>query len=217
MNAPYERDIRVWAGETGMKALLNSKHPCFQFKATTKDYSVWFDEGFTRYYCVIPRATPVVDPSDEKDFNDNYKVKGNMPVPILLEPFAASSVSFKGDANVAKSCAIDTTTNIDIKPSATQKRLINGGVLYVENAKIQDHIKAQIVDVDDVLGGGANTILNEWIVKWGVIPGHILDLSTNQAGEIPAGVYIRVIYTAAGGGMARLVTVNYRLNKRVSI
>lgn len=201
-----------------MKALINLKQPCFQCKESATDYSIWFEEGFQRYYCVINFAA---SPADKSDYDDNYKARQNMAVPILISPFSANTVKFSGDGIVAEPVSGDGQPhNLDLKMDVLKKT--NGAILYVTGGTQKDWIKAQVVDKDNVIPAGPARdpypnypVLNQWIHKWGIIPNFAMDLTTPQAGDIPALMYLRVVLTTDNDSQPRLATLNYRLNEPI--
>jgi len=88
-------------------------------------------------------------------------------------------------------------TNIDYK--LTEERLIYGGFAILKGHNIDDVIKYQVVDVDNILGFGSNVVLNEFI--------DIAVCEDSQKQEtimcgypskVPAGLYIRIVYNSTG-------------------
>ena len=80
-----------------------------------------------------------------------------------------------------------------------------GGHYWVMGAKIGNTITFQVVDKDNILGGGADVVLTEYITTMPV-PGwdHERDLASPTAALIPAGLYLRVIYHNDGDGFVTL-------------
>ena len=162
-----------------------------------------------------------VEATNLTDFETNYKDKTNTALSMIMEPFAANTVEFKGEGVVAAPIAGNgIAQNIDLK--MLENRLLNGGILFASGANQEDWFKAQVVDKDAVIPSGPARdpypdypILNEWIPKWGVIPGFPMDLQTPQAGTIPALTWIRIIVTPKDDSVARLYTINYRLSKKL--
>lgn len=79
---------------------------------------------------------------------------------------------------------------------------------------IGDYLKGQVVDVDNVFGYGAGLVLGEFVPKWMIVPGLILQLSyeSKYPAKIYAGLYIRTIYYSLG--LSNLdVIANYKLHK----
>ena len=69
--------IQSW---TEFKDLLLSKAGMIQYYTQTNTYVIWFAEGDIYYIHEIGIISPTPDPSDQKDFEDNYKDDANQPV-----------------------------------------------------------------------------------------------------------------------------------------
>lgn len=91
-----------------------------------------------------------------------------------------------------------TTTSYDFKFS--EDRILTSGYAILDNQANGDYITIQVIDIDNVLGYGANTILDEYLTEWYMIydqayqppPPH------SYPALIQAGIYLRVKYTATG-------------------
>ena len=80
----------------------------------------------------------------------------------------------------------------------------------VEGAHAGDKMTFQVVDVDNVLGYGANTVITEYISSMPVPPwNHERNLESPTAALIPSGLYLRVVYQSAGG-TGTLLGVTYK-------
>jgi len=128
---------------------------------------------------------------------------------VQITPFSSNAVEFKGKG-VKGTATKEATTDIDLK--ITEGSLINGGLLYTNNAVVGDKFTCQVVDKDGIYYP-AGTVLNEWITNWYAMPNTKMDLTTPQAGAIPANVYLRIKYTSIGTVNDVDVIVNYKLNK----
>jgi len=157
---------------------------------------------------------PITDPpsADQADFETNYMSAFNWPIGQRPYAFATSDFQFNGDG-VTFIATAGTTTNCDYKVlAAGQKGLnINGGDIFTSGSVVGDYIEVQAVDVDNLLGYGANTVLNTWVVKWYISPAGYQTVMTPYAGLIPGGVYLRMIYHSVGSSPVT-VAVNYRLH-----
>jgi hypothetical protein len=91
-----------------------------------------------------------------------------------------------------------TTTSGDYK--FTEARLLDGTQLILKGHSIGDNVKFQIVDVDNILGLGAGTVLDEFANNWYMIEDRQDQGKTRFAysAEILAGLYIRLNYTSVG-------------------
>lgn len=106
----------------------------------------------------------------------------------------------------------DSTTNIDYKVTGDNE-YVQGGQILFKNAEWGDYIKAQVVDVDNVLGYGANTVLNEYIHKRYVHPDlKKSELEVPYAGKVPQNTYLRIVYVSVGAVLNVNVAVNYKIH-----
>lgn len=90
------------------------------------------------------------------------------------------------------------TTNHDYKFTAS--RLLEAPILICKYHAWGDYIRFQVVDVDNILGYGAGTVLDEFATTW-----YLDDSIQTQrpvdlwySAEVVSGLYIRVIYTSVG-------------------
>lgn len=96
---------------------------------------------------------------------------------------------FKGNA------AVNATTNIDFR--LPEERWISGGILLATGTHWGDKICLQIVDVDNLLGAGANYVLDEYVTDFYVVTDSEFQIQIDSPyiALIPAYMYIRVRYT----------------------
>lgn len=181
------------------------------------------------FFCLLyrePWASRIVgidaaaEAANLAEFEASYRDKANTTLSVTNEPFSAPTVAFCGNGIVDFRVTGDGQPhNIDYQ--LPQARLLNGGILVVSNCDQGDHFKAQIVDASGLIPEDyrflypAWPVLNEWIEKWGVIPNHHMDLVTPQAGEIPPGMWIRIVLTPVNDNVERRVTANFRLNRKL--
>lgn len=121
-----------------------------------------------------------------------------MPVDIRKVADAdADKCHFKG-FGISGTATAGTTTNIDYK--LTEERLVYGGQAILKNHAFGDTIKFQVVDVDNILGLGAGTVLGEYMNGWyladdtQVQPIVMVDFPT----KIMANLYFRIAYNSTG-------------------
>lgn len=123
-----------------------------------------------------------------------------------------SNFDFAGNG-IKATAAKNSTTNIDFKVTV-DNIFINGGLILYKNANWGDYITAQVVDIDNVLGYGANLVLQEYITKWYVHPDDKeLKILLDYAGKIPINTYLRIKYTSTGVVTDVDIAVNYALHK----
>jgi len=112
--------------------------------------------------------------------------------------FNADRVNFAGFGYTGTATA-GTTTNLDYLLS--EERLVYGGEMILKDHAFGDKVAMQVVDVDNILGYGAGTVLGSYMSNWFVSSDKqtqtqiILDYPT----KISAGLYLRVAYTSVGG------------------
>jgi len=107
-----------------------------------------------------------------------------------------TSYTFLGDATSGVATK-NTTTDIDYK--LLDNCMMYGAEMIYRNAVDGDYVTLQIIDKDNILGYGAGTIINEWVKKWYVPSAENRWVVTSEmAGTIPAGLYVRLKYTSTG-------------------
>lgn len=107
-----------------------------------------------------------------------------------------TSYTFVGDA-VSGTAVKNTTTNIDYQ--MPDNWMLYGAELLFNHAVDGDSISFQVVDKDNILGYGAGLVVNQWVRKWYVPVGETRwKVTSETAGTIPAGLYVRLIYTSVG-------------------
>lgn len=107
----------------------------------------------------------------------------------------------------------NSTTSIDLKVTTT-KTYLNGAEILYQNAVWGDYVVLQVIDIDNVLGYGANTVLKEYVHKRYIHPDLKYDeVELPYAGLIPQNVYLRVKYTSIGTSNDVNVAINYFLHE----
>ena len=149
----------------------------------------------------------------QSDFEDNYEADCNFKIGQRHYPFTTSDFDACFNA-VNATCTKDTTTNIDFKIT-TADTYLNGCRAFNEDAVKGDWVEMQVIDIDNVLGYGPNTVLKQWVYKWFMCPGDVCNLTTNYAGAIPQNCYIRVIYHSTGTVNDVKVWINWYLHKAI--
>lgn len=121
--------------------------------------------------------------------------------------FFDTSYSLWGDST-SGTAAANSSTNIDYP--IVDSYLLYGFQMMFQNANAGDYVQFQVVDVNNILGYGANFVLAQQVNKW-YVPS--LDLSwtlhSDTARTIPAGLYLRVIYTNTSLLVDAKVWINY--------
>lgn len=96
---------------------------------------------------------------------------------------------FKGTATV------NSTTTIDWK--FPEERWVSGGILLAQGTHWGDKVALQIIDKDNVLGYGANTVLDEYVTDFYLVTDteFQVQLESPYVALVPANVYLRLLYT----------------------
>ena len=96
--------------------------------------------------------------------------------------------------------AVPASASVGFDLLITEEIRLYGGHYWVQGAHPGDKMSFQVVDVDDVLGGGAGAVVTEYISGMPIPPwDHERDLDSPTAALIQAGLYLRVLYESAGG------------------
>lgn len=123
-----------------------------------------------------------------------FDSSGNMIVKATAfannENFRFRGVSFSGLATAGQN------TNIDFQ--LTAERYMNGGKLILEGNNIDDKICFQVIDKDNVLGYGANVVLDEFIKDFFLPQSAPLEINLPYTARLYNGLYLRLIYKSAG-------------------
>jgi hypothetical protein len=132
---------------------------------------------------------------------------------ILTEAFAyngqyeAKVTGFRGTAIAG------VTTNLDFAIGA-EDRHISGLKLMLVNHAEADTVGLSIVDVDNIFGLGAGTVLKTFCQTWNVDheKSDQGQNSFNFVAKINAGLYIRIAYNSTGGTnvIAKLNTILFK-------
>jgi len=94
--------------------------------------------------------------------------------------------------------AVPASSTVGFDLLLTEEVRLYGGHYFVQGSTIGDTMSFQVVDVDNITGLGAGTVLNEYIKDMPVAPwDHERDLDSPTAALIPAGLYLRVVYANA--------------------
>lgn len=102
----------------------------------------------------------------------------------------------------------NTTTNFDFKIDKGQC-YCSGGEIVVKDAEHGDYIEIQVIDIDNILGYGANTVLQTYLKRWYIDYRGKNVLEVPYAGRIYENLYLRLMYTSASTTNDVRVAVNY--------
>lgn len=92
--------------------------------------------------------------------------------------------------------------------------LIDGAVVLVKNSALGDKVTLQVIDIDNIIGYGANVVLGQYVTNWYINPDSTfqVDLKSAYPAKILAGLYLRVSYTSVGANNVDFL-INYKLHK----
>lgn len=109
----------------------------------------------------------------------------------------ADKVKFRGKG-ISFTATAGQSTSYDYK--LTEARLIDGTRLILKDHAFGDYVNFQVVDVDNILGYGAGTVLDEFSDHWYVSPDTMdqREVRLPYSAEILVNLYIRIIYTSVG-------------------
>jgi len=119
-----------------------------------------------------------------------------MPRLSTNDPLPITGLSLVGDG-VKDIVPFGTVKNIDFKIAGNPK-FLSGAEFYTKGSAVGDFITVQIVDVDNVLGGGAGLVVRQLINKFYVFPELQMILDLPFSGRIPKDLYLRLKYTSVG-------------------
>lgn len=131
------------------------------------------------------------------------------PIPSTLQVIqilGADSVSICPFGSLFTAAPASSTT-FDV--AVTSKIYIKGGIMYASPGNVGDYISVQIVDKNNITGAGAGAVLATYVSNWYVIPQNtnmVEDVSLSS--PIPAGLFLRFIYTNASQTVSSNVIVN---------
>ncbi len=179
------------------------------YEEVARGTRVWAHEVSVTWVALLTSESDVVD------FQENYAALWNKPGAESLHPVQIlSSNAFQMQANaVSVEVAAGQTGSVDFKienysgENFTSKYL-NGAEIYCSNASVGDWAEAQIVDVDNILGYGANTVLKSYVKKMFIFPNVRQVITASAPGQIPVGLYIRIVYHSTGA-TSPVLYVNY--------
>ena len=128
-----------------------------------------------------------------------------------LEQFAGNNVNCNIQGVIGTAVA-GTTSDIDFK--LTDDCFITGGNLRTSAANFGDHCTLQVIDIDNILGYGANTVLGQYCTNWYMCSDKQEQI--NETIPYPAKVltnlYLRIKYTNIGSSDIQ-IAISYRLHK----
>lgn len=210
-------EIENW--DSYKNTVLTLKKLLLQYEDKGSHYNIYAEERSTFVWNTkLQKGT-----YDANDFELNYKATSNLPLETTDQtgvifrynaPFSSSAgFRFRGHG-VSGTGTKNTTSNTDYL--VTEERYINGCNVICKNHVFGDYVKFQIVDVDNIIGYGANTVLDEFGSEW-----YLSEDKQDQGlvllqypAKIVAGLYIRVVYVSTGTTNDVMLRCNLFLHKK---
>lgn len=202
---------------TTFKSLITPKNLTVQYIDRGKFYEIFSLDGQILFSTSVIKTDP--ENVDQQDFEDNFKddihtnKKVSQQVVVTEAPSdvipAPNAFNFTANAN--------STTNHDFL--LDEAYIVKGAAFLSPDAAYGDFIQAQIIDKDNVLGFGENTVVAVPIPKLFVqatINSGPIQRFNSAVSELPiAGLYIRIIYTNTALLNNVSVYINLNLFRRV--
>jgi hypothetical protein len=135
--------------------------------------------------------------------------------PLKNNELTKQNLNFDGQGKKALNITAGQVTNIDHK--VVEDSLFTGASVIIKDATFGDDFNVKVVDVDNILGYGAGTVLLQTITNWGVITDK-QDQGSLQVGypaKIKGGIYLRISYNSTGQANPSVI-INYHLHKILS-
>jgi hypothetical protein len=130
-------------------------------------------------------------------FAGGGKQKTDKGLPLIsTSPYSYSDTDRSRFQGALYTAPANVTTSFNF-PIPEEIRLY-GGHYWVQGATAGDKMSFQVVDIDNILGFGPETVVHEYITDMPVPPwDHEKDLESPTAALIPGGLYLRVVYVNA--------------------
>lgn len=155
----------------------------------------------------------ILKDGEADEFESTYKVQCNWAIGNRPYAFATGDFIFAPNSSI-ETCPAGGEKSVLYQ--VTQKMYINGGRLVTDgNSVFGDWVEFQIVDHDNLLGYGVDTVLANWIPKWIVAWKTAAEtIQTPYAGSPPVGMYFRMTYHSVGVADVGF-SVNYMIHKPI--
>lgn len=155
--------------------------------------------------------------SDQTDFETNYKTNANKEVSAHI--IVSGIREFDGDVKYLyrKSFKYDITPNTTntFDEKFTFSVFLYGGIYeLIGNINDGDYVEISIVDKDNILGYGANTVLATFIEQEFINSEKKFSEITSEGGQqIPAGIYLRAKYVSVDSANAPKLIIRYKMRR----
>jgi hypothetical protein len=189
---------------TELKAFVDERKLSIQYVTIGNKYWLKAFDGPFDLETTIHKADTAPDPSDQKDFEDNYLPTANrkmnsVDVSGVKDPkgMRARLVGcFDGTATKTATSNIDWQMTQLAFMGVNKVSYFDGIDLCLDNYALGDTVKFQVVDVDNLYGYGAGFVLEEFGDTFKIFKREY-DIKLYKAKIIP-GMYLRIEYTSVG-------------------
>lgn len=202
---------------TEIKTQSVTRKQGLQFVERSSHYRVFILDGSFEAECFIKKTNPAN--ADQLDFETNYKnnLTTNKQLIQRVALTEAPSSLIPAVEGFNFTAIANTTTSFDFQ--LTKAYILKGAAFLSPNASFGDFLKAELVDKDNLLGQGANTILatpiNKLFLQSTINSGPI-KRENSAVSELPIpGLYLRITYTNAALLDNVRIFVNLDLYERV--
>jgi hypothetical protein len=114
---------------------------------------------------------------------------------VTTTPYAYSNERTKFSGHFY-TCPPGTSQHSTATPGVIR---LQGGTYWARGATAGDRVTFEVVDADNVLGGGAGAVVSQYVSELPVAPwDHHIEVSSPNAGTVPAGLYLRITYVNTG-------------------
>lgn len=191
-----------------LKSFVQQRSVSIQYVTLSETYYLWAFDGPMYLSCQIPIVTPTLTGSDQQDFENNFQSSSNQSIKEAVIQHLGADTLVLCPFGVFFTAAANQTTTYSYE--LTSPVYLRGGVLYATPSTIGDRLTVEIVDVNNILGEGANTVIAIYVNGWYVMPGvvnQIEDISVSE--QLPSGLYVNFLYNNTSLTQATQVIVNF--------
>lgn len=201
-----------------IKSIIAKKNLAWQHVSEEDRYFIFAIDTGVIYSSTIYKSPILIggvdanqEQANQTDFENNYESLSNYAIGNRPYAFATPDFQFNGDSPDSTTVPLGQTLNVDYTIPGMKPLYLNGAMVITQNSSFGDFAAATVIDVNNVLGGGHNLVLAQYVKRWYIDPNRSMDIETPYAGKIPPGVVVRVTYTSVGGQNVQ-VAINYKLH-----
>ncbi len=179
-----------------IKGIIDDKYLNLQYISCSGYYDLYVNDGNIIYQYRMVKDSG----SDQTDFENNYKSNANSKNFVDISGFKTFPIS--AEALYIKGYRFEVTggqTN-QFSRKFTQAVHIYGGFYSIEGDPYSgDYVEFEITDEDNILGYGAGYVVVKYVETEYINPDYKRRLiKSDDAKEIPAGLYLTVKYYSSG-------------------